>query len=121
MFGQLVDVALISKCQDIQFPVDLFLSRSLCTSVIIHECQLLLTHQTSESHHMCVYTLILSSPFTGDNNTVVYLEEVPLQAFPMFQGTTKHILPSSKCYISDLLLRVGLICRRVMEKWEGLV
>ena len=35
-----------------------------------------------------------SSPRTGDNNTVVYLEEVPLQAFPMFQGTTKHF-----CYI----------------------
>ena len=99
MFGQLVDVALISKCQDIHFPVDLFLSQSLCTSVIIHEYQLLLTHQTSESHHMCVYTLILSSPLTGDNNTVVYLEEVPLQAFPMFQGTTKHIAKFKVLYL----------------------
>jgi len=24
----------------------------------------------------------------GDNDTVVYLEEVPLQAFPMFEGIT---------------------------------
>ena len=65
--------------------------------------------------HVCVCTFIPSSPLTGDNNTVVYLEEVPLQAFPMFQGTTKHI--AKFFYISELLLRVArLICRRVMKK-----
>ena len=67
MFGQLVDVALISKYQDIHFPVDLFLS--LCTSIIIHECLLLLTHQTSESHRMDVCAP--SSPLLPSQETTI--------------------------------------------------
>jgi len=40
------------------------------------------------SHTIYQYTGVIPVPFppAGDNDTVVYLEEVPLQAFPMFKG-----------------------------------
>ena len=59
MFGQLVDVALISKCQDIHFPVDLF----LCLSA-----QALL-HIKPEFHRMDVFAL--SSPLLPSQETTI--------------------------------------------------
>ena len=82
--------------------------------------------------HVC--TLFSSSPFTGDNNTVVYLEEVPLQAFPMFQGITKHIAKFKVLYLwtsveggaympkSDEKMgrpSLALICHMNVIRWEG--
>ena len=51
MFGQLVDVALISKCQDI-----LFISLSLCTSVTSASCCL---HIKPLNPTTCVHPLLL--------------------------------------------------------------
>lgn len=45
-------------------------------------------HLSPLSHTVYQYTGVTPVPFppAGDNDTVVYLEEVPLQAFPMFKG-----------------------------------
>ena len=62
---------------------------------LVHKCYFLLDQSPVFQYTpLCVCTLIFSSLLTGDNNTVVYLEEVPLQAFPMFKGTYYKTLPS---------------------------
>ena len=52
---------------------------------------------------LCLHAMysVLPCMYIGRNGSVVYLEEVPLQALPMFQGTcTRSVCSSSVVVIS---------------------
>ena len=52
---------------------------------------------------LCLHAMysVLPCTYVGRNGSVVYLEEVPLQALPMFQGTyTRSVCSSSIVVIS---------------------
>ena len=76
MFSVLADVALLSKPP-----------QSCCATV-----------------HIYIGIVCMSHTSSGDDGTVVYLEEFPVMAFPNFKGT---VLSSILCFVTMRLLVVS--------------
>ena len=104
--------------------VTLLFSVSFCKAhwtILLHSN--ILCHSTVLSLH-AMYAVLLCT-YVGSNGSIVYLEEVPLQALPMFQGTCSGSVCSSSVVVNIIyyIVRFGLgmqpFCKIYSHYWKS--